>query len=151
MMRTEPGEPGVGWVFIRCLFLCIFCCTLKPRSLRIRLNYREKKSKDHHTQRPHGRLLNSQWVTEEMEEEVRVTWRQNPGDAAGAVPAGRFVATQAHLGGRNMQPDLTLEPEKEQTNPESGEGQGQRSEQKREEEKKTKKIRKGQRNEELVC
>lgn len=50
-----------------------------------------------------------------------------------------------------MQPDFTLEPEKEQTNPESGEGRGQRSEQKREEEKKTKKMRKGQRNEELVC
>ena len=40
-----------------------------------------------------------------------------------------------------MQPDLTLEPEKGQTNPESAEGQGRRSEQKRGGGKKTKKIR----------
>ena len=51
-------------------------------------------------------LLNNQWITEEIREEVKKyleandnkdTAIQNLWDAAKAVPGGKFIAIQAHL------------------------------------------------------
>ena len=52
-------------------------------------------------------LLNNQWITKEIKEEIKKyleandnkdTTLQNPWDAAKAVLRGKFVAIQAHLG-----------------------------------------------------
>ena len=51
-------------------------------------------------------LLNNQWITEEIKEEIKKylaandskdTTLQNLWDAAKAVPRGKFIAIQAHL------------------------------------------------------
>ena len=66
----------------------------------------EKTAKNTNTWRLNNMLLNNQWITEEIKEEIKKylaandnedTTLQNQRDAAKAVLRGKFIAIQAHL------------------------------------------------------
>ena len=67
---------------------------------------RKKTAKNTNTWRINNILLNNQWITEEIEEEIKKylvandnedTTLQNLWDGAKAVLRGKFIAIQAHL------------------------------------------------------
>ena len=67
---------------------------------------REKTAKNTNTWRLNSMLLNNQWITEEIKEEIKKylesndnkdSTLQNLWDAAKAVLRGKFIAIQAHL------------------------------------------------------
>ena len=66
---------------------------------------RKKTAKNTNTWRLNNMLLNNQWITEEIKEEIKKyleandnkdTTLQNLGDAAKAVLRGKFIAIQAY-------------------------------------------------------
>ena len=95
------------------------------------INNKEKTAKNTNTWRLNNMLLNNQWITEEIKEEIKKylaandnkdTTLQNLWDAAKTILRGKFIAIQAHL--RKQEKGqinkLTLhlkQLEKEQTRP----------------------------------
>ena len=75
-------------------------------AMRSEVNYRKKTVKNTNTWRLHNMLLNSQWITEEIKEDITKylekndnenTTIQNLWDAAKAVLTGKFIAIQSYL------------------------------------------------------
>ena len=75
-------------------------------AMRLVINYRKKSVKNANTWRLNNTLLNNQWITEEIKEEVKKyletndnenTTIQNLWDAAKAVLRGKFIAIQSYL------------------------------------------------------
>ena len=73
-------------------------------AMRLEINYRKKTIKS--TWRLNSMLLNNQWITEEIKEEIKKnletndnknTMTQNLWDAAKAVLRGKFIAIQSYL------------------------------------------------------
>ena len=74
--------------------------------MRLYINYRKKSAKNTNTWRLNNILLNNQWITEEIKEEIlkyietnenENMMTQNIWDAAKAVLRGKFIAIQAYL------------------------------------------------------
>ena len=77
-----------------------------PQSYMTGNQQQEKTAKNTNTWRLNNMLLNNQWITEEIKEEIKKylaandnedTTLQNLWDAAKAVLRGKFIAIQAHL------------------------------------------------------
>uniref|UniRef100_A0A4X1W0R5 RNA-directed DNA polymerase n=2 Tax=Sus scrofa TaxID=9823 RepID=A0A4X1W0R5_PIG len=75
-------------------------------AIRLEINNNKKTAKTTNTWRRSNMLLNNQWITEEIKEEIKKylvandnkdTTLQNLWDAAKAVLRGKFIAIQAHL------------------------------------------------------
>ena len=76
-------------------------------AVRLEIYYRKKKTvKNTNMWRQSNKLLNNQWITEEIEEEIKKyleknenesTKIQNLWDAEKAVPRGKFIAIQSSL------------------------------------------------------
>ena len=75
-------------------------------TMRLEINYREKKVKNTNTRRLNNTLLTNQEITEEIKEEIKKylqishnekTTIQNLWDEAKAVVRGNFIAIQAYL------------------------------------------------------
>ena len=75
-------------------------------TMRLEINYKKKTAKNTNTWRLNTMLLNNQWITEEIKEEIKKyqktnenesTMIQNLWDAAKAVLRGKFIAIQAYL------------------------------------------------------
>ena len=75
-------------------------------TMRLEINYREKKHKNTNTWRLNNMLLNNQDITEEVKEEIKQYLEtndnenrmiQNLWDAAKAVLRGKLIAIQAYL------------------------------------------------------
>ena len=75
-------------------------------AIRLEINNKKKTAKNTNTWRLNNMLLNNQWITEEIKEEIKKylaandnknTTLQNLRDAAKAVLRGKFIAIQAHL------------------------------------------------------
>ena len=73
---------------------------------RLEINYKKNNYKKHKHGRLNNMLLNNQWITEEIKEEIRKyletndnesTMIQNLWDAAKAVLRGKFIAIQSYL------------------------------------------------------
>ena len=74
--------------------------------MKLEINHGKRKEKKPTTWRLNNMLLNNQWITEEIKEEIKKyleandnkdTTLQNLWDAAKAVLRGKFIAIQAHL------------------------------------------------------
>ena len=74
--------------------------------MRLEINYKKKTAKNTNTWRLNNILLNNQWITEEIKEEIlkyietnenENMMTQNIWDAAKAVLRGKFIAIQAYL------------------------------------------------------
>ena len=87
-------------------------------AMRLEINYKKKTAINTNMWRLKNMLLNNQWVTEEIKEEIKKyletnenenTTIQNLWDAAKAVLRGKFIAIQAYLRKQvsNKQPNLT--------------------------------------------
>ena len=75
-------------------------------AIRLEINNKKKTAKNTNTWRLNNMLLNNQWITEEIKEEIKKylaandnedTTLQNLWDAAKAILRGKFIAIQAHL------------------------------------------------------
>ena len=73
-------------------------------AMRIEINYKKKTVKNTNTWRLNNMLLNNQWITEEIKEEIQKYLEtnesmmiQNLWDAAKAVLRGKFIAVQSYL------------------------------------------------------
>ena len=75
-------------------------------ALWLEINNKKKTAKNTNTWRLNNMLLNNQWITEEIKEEIKKylaandnedTTLQNLWDAAKAFLRGQFIAIQAHL------------------------------------------------------
>ena len=86
--------------------------------MRLEINYKKKTAINTNMWGLKNMLLNNQWVTEEIKEEIKKyletnenenTTIQNLWDAAKAVLRGKFIAIQAYLRKQvsNKQPNLT--------------------------------------------
>ena len=74
--------------------------------MRLEINCKKKKSKKHKLLEAKNTLLNNQWITEEIKEEIKRYMEtndnkdpriQNPQDPAKAVLRGKFTAIQSYL------------------------------------------------------
>ena len=74
--------------------------------LRLEINYREKTVKNTNTWRLNNVLLNNQWITDKIKEDIKKhletkdkenTMIQNLWDVAKAVLRGKFIAIQPYL------------------------------------------------------
>ena len=75
-------------------------------AMRLEINYKKKTIKNTNTWRLNNMLLNNQWVTEEIKEEIKKyletnedksTTIQNLWDTAKAVLTGKFIAIESYL------------------------------------------------------
>ena len=75
-------------------------------AIRLENNNKKKHAKNTNTWRLNNMLLNNQWITEEIKEEIKKylaandnedTTLQNLWDTAKAVLRGKFIAIEAHL------------------------------------------------------
>ena len=75
-------------------------------AIRLEINYKKKTVKNTNTWRLHNMLLNNQWITEEIKQEIKKyleknenesTMIQNLWDAAKVVLRGKFIAIQSYL------------------------------------------------------
>ena len=74
--------------------------------MSLEINYRKKTVKNTNTCRLNNMLLNNQWITEEIKEEIKKyletndnenTTIENLWDAAKAVLRGKFIAIESYL------------------------------------------------------
>ena len=74
--------------------------------MRLEISYRKKTAKNTNTWRLNNMLLNNQWITEEIKEEIRKyletnenenTTIQNLQDATKAILRGKFMVIQIYL------------------------------------------------------
>uniref|UniRef100_A0A8C3WEA0 Endonuclease/exonuclease/phosphatase domain-containing protein n=1 Tax=Catagonus wagneri TaxID=51154 RepID=A0A8C3WEA0_9CETA len=79
-------------------------------AIRLEINNKKKMAKNTNTWRLNNTLLNNQWITEEIREEIKKYLKandnkdmtlQNLWDAAKAVLRGKFIARQAYLRKQN--------------------------------------------------
>ena len=75
-------------------------------AMRLEISYRKKTAKNTNTWRLNNMLLNNQWITEEIKEEIRKyletnenenTTIQNLQDATKAILRGKFMVIQIYL------------------------------------------------------
>ena len=75
-------------------------------TMRLEINYKKKKQKNTNMKRLNNMLLNNQWITEEIKEEIKKyletnenesTMIQSLWDAAKAILTGKFIAIQSYL------------------------------------------------------
>ena len=75
-------------------------------TMRLEINYKKKAVKNTNTWRLNNMLLNNQWITEEIKEEIKKyletnenesTTIQNVWDKAKAVLRGKFIAIKSYL------------------------------------------------------
>ncbi|RXX19763.1 hypothetical protein DF216_10390, partial [Streptococcus oralis] len=80
-------------------------------AIRLEINYKKKAEKGTKMWRLNNTLLNKQWITEEIKEEIEKYLETNENDSmpyqliwdtAKAVLRGKFIAIQAHLKKRNI-------------------------------------------------
>ena len=70
--------------------------------MRLEINYRKKTVKNTNTWSLNNKLLNTQWITEEIKKYLETkdnknTMTQNLLDAAKAVLRGKFIAIQSYI------------------------------------------------------
>uniref|UniRef100_A0A3Q2HNW1 RNA-directed DNA polymerase n=1 Tax=Equus caballus TaxID=9796 RepID=A0A3Q2HNW1_HORSE len=101
-------------------------------AIRLEINYKKKAEKGTKMCRLNNTLLNKQWITEEIKEEIKKYLETNENDSmpyqliwdtAKAVLRGKFIAIQAHLNKQeksqisNLKAHLTELEKKEQMKP----------------------------------
>ena len=86
-------------------------------AMRLEINYRKKTVTNTNTWRLNNILLNNQWITEEIKEEIKKyletndnknTMIQNLWDAAKAFLRGKFIAVQSYLRKQEKSPINSL-------------------------------------------